>query len=394
MAKAFNIKDDPKEAARAVAYLTGQGIRQGKIRDLLGFDSQAKVSRSLQLARKEGLVRTEINWGPDPEIREQIKRLVYKKEKFDILRNWLNKLADGNRGVPFTDIYVVYSGSKDDSKDKRFQLFGRNCAHRVAALLEGVKTCAVAWGRTMQMVVAGIESLGPFLPSHDMQFMPLSGEPINHEAPGMSSTSLAEKIAQAFGSENERLVSSSRDHARVVQALSLRGVGVRIPKDCGKDADVIRRFVEYCKAYKKIFAPPEQLITKIGAVLTGVGDAGTSEKDPWFKEIIEAENLSDAELRQMAVGNIGGVWFAKSKQHESRVQEINERWLGIKKEHFEDCARRAAGGGDTERPGVMVVAIGKSKKNIVERVAGMTNFLIIDSTLADTIYDEAQKTLG
>jgi DNA-binding transcriptional regulator LsrR (DeoR family) len=318
--------------------------------------------------------------------------MVYDLEKLALVKKRLNALAEANKGLHLTDVFVVYSGPEGGKAEDRLALFGRNCATRVAALLKNVETCAVAWGRTIESVVSGIKAFGPPSPNHKMQFMPLSGEPINYPAPGMSSSAAAEILAAAFQPKGLEPSKGSVTHYN--RAFSLRGVGVRIPKTSQQDAEAIRRFVMHCNDYREIFREPERPISKVGAIITGLGDANTSENDPWFSETLDAEGLRDhpEKLRDMAIGNIGGVWFAKTKDYEMEVQAMNDRWLGIKKEDFDNCVRLASGGGNPKHPGVIVVAIGKTKKRIVERVAGMANYFVIDTTLADAIIEGSSTT--
>jgi hypothetical protein len=69
---------------------------------------------------------------------------------------------------------------------------------------------------------------------------------------------------------------------------------------------------------------------------------------------------------------------------------MNERWLGIQEQDFRECGQQAAAGDNRKQPGVIVVAFGRSKQNIVERVVGMANYLVIDTSLAEAIVDGAK----
>ena len=79
MANTFNF-NDAKHVAMAVAHLTSLDLRQADIQRLLGLHSQSQVSRNLEAAKKGRLVKTEIQC--DDELRKDIERLVYDKEKY------------------------------------------------------------------------------------------------------------------------------------------------------------------------------------------------------------------------------------------------------------------------------------------------------------------------
>jgi DNA-binding transcriptional regulator LsrR (DeoR family) len=79
------------------------------------------------------------------------------------------------------------------------------------------------------------------------------------------------------------------------------------------------------------------------------------------------------------------VWLASDKKGAAeRVGKINSRWLGIQWSHFDKCSERAARG-EAATPGVIVVAVGAKKANVVKRALGVINHLVIDTELATTL---------
>jgi DNA-binding transcriptional regulator LsrR (DeoR family) len=361
------------ELALTVAYLTSESRKQHEIAELLHI-SQAEVSRLLRLARDHDWIDWEMHW-PDDADQASIKRRALP-ELAD-LQGRLNDLDPHKGGAPFA-AHVVHSGPVSLDHDERLKQFGRLASEHVGPLLSETETCAVAWGRTIRSTVDGISAMqAKALPGMKvkarpgMRFMPISGEPFNHKDTGISPSTAARLLSKVFGCE--------------ANTLSLEGVAARIPKVLGEEVSTIRRLFNMCHDYEKIFGGDSPLIESVDMILSGIGDIESSENDPWFRETAEAEQMDKTDLNEIAVGNLGGVWLAKdpgSKLQRSRIEQINKSWLGIQEEHFVGCTRRASERGS---PGVVVVAIGPAKAEIVKRSMGMINHLVIDHDLAKAI---------
>jgi DNA-binding transcriptional regulator LsrR (DeoR family) len=67
------------------------------------------------------------------------------------------------------------------------------------------------------------------------------------------------------------------------------------------------------------------------------------------------------------------------------VRGINDRWAGVRLEHLARCARAATGGAG--RAGVIVLAVGRSKAEVVLECVrgGLVNELIVDHDLAQAL---------
>jgi DNA-binding transcriptional regulator LsrR (DeoR family) len=67
------------------------------------------------------------------------------------------------------------------------------------------------------------------------------------------------------------------------------------------------------------------------------------------------------------------------------VRGINDRWAGVRLEHLARCARAATGG--EGRAGVIVLAVGRSKAEVVLECVrgGLVNELIVDHDLAQAL---------
>jgi DNA-binding transcriptional regulator LsrR (DeoR family) len=286
-------------------------------------------------------------------------------------------------GNPFKRLHVVATPGWDEGDEKArrdaFGAFGANAAEIVAGYIDEADSCTVSWGRTIDATVRRIRSRGK-PPGPGKVFMPIAGEPTNFEPNGVSPSDAARILAAAWpGSEH----------------LSLRGGLARIPKSVYEhDRDgIAREMASYSKNYRRIFAGPGGLIENVAMILTGIGDVTTSKRtgelpDPWYRETADAE---DPDVLALAAGNIGGVWIARDVLTWSdtrEVEQVNERWLGAQHYDFRRCS---LSGGESGRPGVVVLAVEPEKAAIVLEALYLVNVLIISRQLADTL---ARELLG
>lgn len=385
-------KPDPVLLA---AYYKAQDptLTQREIGEKANLGTQAQVSRLLTEAREKGYLREVFEFPADisPDERLKIENSFFHQhsELEDALAQRARELNDtrSDGGSPFKRLHVVAAPGLEDEKarDKAFQYFGASAAEIVAGYIDVADECSVAWGRTIEATVRHVRPRSAS-PEREKTFMPIAGEPTNHEPNGVSPSDAARILSAAWpGSEH----------------LSLRGVQARIPKSVHEhDKDnIARELVGYSKNYQKIFGVPggldRPLITQVPMILTGIGDVHTSERpsqggaDPWYLETASAEDRSVLEL---AVGNIGGVWIARSDIPEvdkQKVEHVNERWLGAQHRDFKRCSRTA----DMirHRPGVVVLAVEPEKDKIVLEALYLMNVLIVSSQLADTL---ARTLLG
>ena len=287
-------------------------------------------------------------------------------------------------GSPFKQLHVVAAPGIENEKDARvrgnaFRNFGMSAAGIVASYIDEVDMCCVAWGRTIAATVEHMpNSSAPNMPK---QFIPIAGEPTNHEPNGVSPSDAARKLSEAWPGST---------------SLSLRGVQARIPKvvhdqDEGR---IARELIRYSTSYRRIFGSPDSretpLISEVPMILTGIGNVDTSQRniagvgpDPWYLETVEAE---EPNILDLAVGNIGGVWIAKNDLDDGdqeRVAKVNDRWLGAQYDHFRICSLNA----DLQRhrPGVVVLAVEPDKAEIVLEALHLVNILIVSRQLADEL---------
>ena len=363
-------------------------LTQQAIGSRANLGTQAQVSRLLAEARSKGYLREVFEFPADmpPDERNRLQRWLeqsFYKQHAPLeaalakrARDLCRTRSDG--GNPFKRLHVVATPEWHEGDEKAradaFGAFGANAAEIAAGYVDEADSCSVAWGRTIDATVQRIRSRGK-LPGPGKVFMPIAGEPINYEPNGVSPSDAARILAAAWpGSE---------------PPLSLRGGPARIPKSVYEhDRDgIAREMASYSRNYRRIFARPGGLIENVAMILTGIGDATTSKRtgeqaDPWYWETADAE---DPDVLGLAVGNIGGVWIASDGLAEpdvNKVEQVNKRWLGAQHEDFRRCS---LSGGESGRPGVVVLAVEPEKAAIVLEALYLVNVLIISRQLADTL---------
>lgn len=380
----------PLDALKAAYYkVYDPALTQEKIGRLLAVQ-QAQVSRLLKDAREHKVLQEVFRFPADlsQEDRLEIVNSFFARhgQLEDALSQRSRKLSreQFGGGSPFKQLYVVAAPGIEIDNDVRVRAnalrsFGMSAAGIVAGYIDEVDMCCVAWGRT---IAATVEQM-PYssVSNGTKQFIPIAGEPTNHEPNGVSASDAARRLSLAWPGS---------------KPLSLRGVQARIPKSI-HDQDggrIARELIRYSTSYRQIFGAPDSdetpLISEVPMILTGIGNVDTSKRnlagvgpDPWYLETVEAEEPNVLEL---AVGNIGGVWIARneiSDEDKERVAKVNERWLGAQYDHFRSCSLNA----DLmhHRPGAVVLAVEPDKAAIILEALHLINVLIVSRQLADEL---------
>jgi DNA-binding transcriptional regulator LsrR (DeoR family) len=366
----------------------GPALTQDQIASRVGL-TQVQVSRLLKEARDHKVLREVFRFPADlsPEDRLEIANSFFDRhgQLEEALSGRSRKLSrkQSGGGSPFKQLYVVAAPGIDNEKDARaraFSSFGVSAAGIVASYIDGVDMCCVGWGRTIAATVDYMPNSSASDENKKKKFIPIAGEPTNHEPNGIAASDAARRLSQAWPGST---------------SLSLRGVQARIPKsvydqDGGRAA---RELIGYSNNYRRIFGAPDSdetpLIAEVPMILTGLGNVVTSERDiagvsdPWYTETVEAEGPNVLDL---AVGNIGGVWIPKdeiSDEDKEQVTKVNERWLGAQHGDFKGCALNADS--QHRRPGVVVVAVEPDKAEIILQTLHLINVLIVSRQLADQL---------
>src|SRR5215469_12965232 len=236
------------DALKAAYYKAhAPNLTQQEIAERARLGTQAQVSRLLAEARDHKVLREVFQFPADvsDEDRRQVENSFF--ERHAELENALVKEArelsttrsDG--GSPFRRLHVVAAPGLGNvaEREKAFKSFGISAAEIVAGYIDEVDMCCVAWGRTLDATVRHVRARTG-APGGKL-FIPIAGEPTNHEPNGVSPSDAARTLSAAWTRSSY---------------LSLRGVQARIPKSVG-DRTGARDLVGYSNNYQKIFGRPD-----------------------------------------------------------------------------------------------------------------------------------------
>jgi DNA-binding transcriptional regulator LsrR (DeoR family) len=342
-------------------------LTQQQIAEKAGLGTQAQVSRLLAEAREHKVLREVFQFPIDlPEDeRQQVANSFFERhgELEDALAQRARELrsvrAEG--GSPFKRLHVVAAPGAEHEKDEKvreraLRTFGIGAAEIVADYIDEATICCVAWGRTIAATVRHVRTKSGRYPGKT--FIPIAGEPTNHEPNGVSPSDAARTLSLAWpGSESK----------------SLRGVQARIPKSVYErdENNIARELIGYSEHYQEIYAATsKQPIESVGS-------------DPWY---LETEDAEGKDVLDLTVGNVGGVWVPRddiSPEEKLKVGEVNLRWLGAQEDHFRRCSLNA----DMQRhhPGVVVLAVEPAKAKIILEALYLVNVLIVSRQLAEAL---------
>jgi transcriptional regulator with XRE-family HTH domain len=378
-----------ENALKAAYYRTNDpSLTQQEIADRAGLGTQAQVSRLLAEARDHKVLREVFQWPADvpEETRLRVTSSYFERhgELADALAERSRQLrsARGDGGSPFRRLHVVpapYLENGTSASAQSLQSFGISAAEIVADYIDETATCCVAWGRTIAATVSHIRTRNAGY--RNKKFIPMVGEPTNHDPNGLSASDAARALSLAWPES---------------ESLSLRGVQARIPKAVyERDKDnIAKELIGYSRSYQQIFGAPDSneqpLISHVPMILTGVGIADTSRElvggvgpDPWH---LETEDAEGKDVLALTAGNIGGVWIPRDDVPEAaraKVEQVNSRWLGARENDFRRCSLLADA--QLHRPGVVVLAVEPAKKNIILEALHLVNALIVSRQLADAL---------
>jgi DNA-binding transcriptional regulator LsrR (DeoR family) len=363
----------------AAAFLRSEQKLQGEIAEILKI-SQPEVSRMLRRAEdKHWLDYPPPTFRCPDEIRELWERAharFFSSEKL-LARLKAFEPADRARLKRIS----VFHGDADGG-------FNRSVLPAVEAILEQTSVMGLTWGRTVHGLVATLRDhlQGPLRQHNPVRFVPLCGEPLKDvdDRIEQSSTALAASLHE--------LVNGMKAGGGWLP--SLRGIPAFIPSGFnGAEVKTIRRFMRQFAGYGAVFGEQEPagnatpLANQVDTVLTSVGVVKAKWRGIFLSERVQLGEISEEELETWAIGDIGGLIVPQRKlttPQARRIAAMNERWTGIKLHDLERCAEQAAHG---KRPGVVVLATDRNRKDMVLRCVemGLINQLIISRELADEL---------
>jgi DNA-binding transcriptional regulator LsrR (DeoR family) len=277
------------------------------------------------------------------------------------------------------------SGTREHENEVAY--FGRATAGHVAHLIRTSRIFAVTWGHTLSVIVEGFDSNQlKRAQEQGVMFIPVCAEPEEFAGSRESSSGIAERL--------NRLVK-----AESAERLALTRIPAFIPR--GLPAELragIVHLIRSSASYARIFdaAPgeppgPSALISKAEGLLTSVGHA---EHPTGFNyaELLKLGDISAEELRNLVVGDIGGILIHRERADREIVNSLNEMWTGCRYETLASIAIRAA---RTRVPGVIVTSYGAHRAEILEAVIrrGLVNELILDETAALAVRGRLAQSL-
>ncbi|MBV9122693.1 MAG: hypothetical protein JO112_05005 [Planctomycetes bacterium] len=375
------------------ALLAAKGMSQTEIGELL-HTHQSVVARRIKRAEEAGWLRRPKPAPPSldtsrvpPDLLAAAEGKLSHAKLRQELEAKLGQLGRDTRGLlPRAMTIVPALNYKTDPKswDRRSVAIGQAGAVRLLGILPRVRKMGILWGKTLQALVQSVCAAGPGRNGRVRQrveVVPLCGQPIFLSRPhpfALSASNLAARLAEEL------------NRAPTDQQVDL-AVPASIPREFTGDKDLLRKFFTAVPAYRRVFGCPGEsgLIAELDTIVTG-GGAVSRNCDPWLEARISAEGQERARWEERIAGDLGGILFArqglpKAQQQEANemVRGMNERGLGVRLEHLQECAQ-ASENSRGRRPGVLVVAAGRAKAAVILSAVleGCVNELVIDDDLA------------
>jgi len=369
-----------------VAYLHAQGYPNNQAVLLLqerGYQiGEPAYSGYLAEAKRLGLVIIKVN--PDVFTGDVVEAMQMLTSPDPHLAPALKTLAPANTLKHLWIFYSGQEGTTPESWDTRLAHWAPLAARCVLALLERAEIVGLGWGHTTAACVTALTRDGSGVARRAKQkplrFVPTCGMPLGvKRRPEHASSALVKTLHTMWGSRGN--------------PLSLENVYAVLPVEPVYKKIVHAQVLARIDDYQTIFGPAAQadavpLADQLDTLITSVGSLSQGWQT-YTNELITVGGISTEELRAVAVGDINGVLMPKSiltggpltASQEEEFNVMAGAWTGLTLQQCQRIARQAA---HSERPGVIVVAIGASKKEIVLEVVqrGLVNELIIDHDLA------------
>lgn len=369
---------DPSQAAKVLraahALCRGPHVTQDSIARELNV-SQSQVSRLLRLAREaRWLVDRPLFIPPEPG--DPYFDIWCEVESQFVLSKRLENKFRSYYGEPLRRVVVV---------DGIGEAYSQGAAEALLPILSeldpqrgAISSLGVTWGRNIRYVIQALRQLvpEPIRPADQpLTLVPLCGEPFqDREDPQtFNSSALAWELHQVVNVRGSP------------SPLSIAGVYAFIPQRYRGQAETILDFYRLGSAYAAIFPKEGGLAASLDAVLTAIGVPGERYPGVFLRERLALGDLTPDELGSV-LGDVSGILIPRKNAKPRlarKVQQLNERWTGVKQEHLVSCARRAGLG-----PGVIIVAQSQDRAALIHRCCReekMINTLLISRVLAEAI---------
>lgn len=402
-----------------IAFLKSRNLKQSDIANALGT-SEAAVSRVLapegKAAKYLRILPPQFDWSLVNETQEKQLRAMLDE---DDLSGKLAELLSGQCktvSLRATVISATAEISNPASIDGPLaESFYASAASVIWPLLSTGKIIGITWGRSLAQLLAAARKLRLASPYQDRdrndpdqpQVIPLCGESLGSMRPSSLSSSA---LAQGFG---ELLTSRAED-----EYLSLNMVPVFFPGPQAFDERELRgarKLLNFSLAYVKVFGPQpdgtagpqnpasrksdrpipptsldEPLAERLDVVVTSISrenrpfGMGDSEENSWNAVLL-------ADLERLLIGDLAGVPLHRPRltpKENDKLDELLQRWTGLKESHLRDCAARAMRNGKGPA-GVIVIGSGVERVScVLEAVRrGLVNHVVVDEALGRALID-------
>ncbi|MFB2552239.1 sugar-binding transcriptional regulator [Ensifer soli] len=372
------VNERDKRAQQAAYLRARHNFSQEQIGRMLGGVSQSHVSRLLAHATDMGWLVTELHFNDRNVSAEAMREIQQLMEPRRLVDRFEEIRARTGRMTP--NVRVFDSGSDSPTSgafEIRIRRFGRSAAGRLEELLRQCSAVGLTWGRTVSALIDGLGATHRHHhPDRSFLVAPVCAELITLAAPDFSSSLLAARLNGLFNDGQG-------------ETLRLGGVPAYIPRRYeATKAQAIREYLLDAASYRKIFSGEAPLINRIDTIITSVGSVHRLLGGA-MEEVVTAGDIPAAELKELIIGDIGGILIPKRGLPEDKVADVealNAMWTGISRERLSRLAMRA---GATGGAGVIVAAIGRERAAIIAELIRleMINELIIDWDLANALED-------
>lgn len=363
-------RDDQPQGWDALVQTLAELFNDGaRMKELLEHANPETVLAVLCEARDRGLIAAARSEPARPERggRTQSKSLLeLLQERSRCLKN-----------VVVRQSCEPTAESEAQTWEARMKYFGCEVAPTLLPLLGQASCVGVAWGPTVTAAISGLQRHCPTPPPR--QNGPLTcvatvgglvGElSVRAES---SSSILASRLAEAINGDWKNL-------------YTLHGLEAFISfTESRAEIETIRKRISRFPNYQAIFGSPGAagVIDQLDAIVTSCGNAHHYSQF-WSTELPRI-GVTPEQLNDLTHGNMGGVLLEREdldEEDHALFMDIAQRWTGITRRHFEQCARR--------RPGVILLALGNNKADVVLKCVtlNLVTELIIDEDLAMALWD-------
>ncbi|RBW58812.1 hypothetical protein DS906_08445 [Ruegeria sp. A3M17] len=374
-----------EERSQCAAYMRAtHNMSQVEIGVVLGGLSQPHVSRLLKHAERQNYLVIEQRFVKEQFSDEWIRQMDELLAPSGLNSDLKEYCVRNGLRSPRLGVFESGPGNTEAALAQRRTRFGRTASGRLTELIEKSDVIGVAWGRTIKSLAEGIAaSRQPIDKSRKTEFAAVCAELVSLAQHGYSASRLAGTFDELFNEKQE-------------ESPQLTGFPAYIPRHYDETMRrSIWQYISDTPGFHRVFSGPDALIDKMDMLISSVGSSSTPVLGS-FEELVQAGGLRADDLRQLVVGDLGGILIPRTGISQIKmdlIDELNGLWTGIKTEHVKAIADRAFD--DPNQSGVVVVAIQKERGDTVFELIsrGLVNELLIDHAAAEQLHNRVAEAL-